>query len=176
LANPGGLGRATSMDVRASDAPPRLLDAMAAAAGRDLVARQYDERFRLVLDVLLPGLEADTAAGMTLIDAIIHTQVRFLSVELDTLIVRKCGVEMGERVRDFAAAVLRAGPAGSERYHQALGDFDFWLRADGHRRNPGATADLMAAALFVALRDGHRWARDPSRPNGPAARPTRPAT
>lgn len=167
IANPGGLGSAESMDVRTSDAPPRLLDAMRAAAGRDLVARQYDERFRLVLDLLLPSLEADASAGLSLIDAIIHTQVLFLSMEHDSLIVRKCGVEMGERVREFAAAVLRAGPAGSERYHQALGDFDFWLRADGHRRNPGATADLIAAALFVALRDGHGWARDPSRPDRP---------
>jgi triphosphoribosyl-dephospho-CoA synthase len=32
--------------------------------------------------------------------------------------------------------------------------FDEWLRADGHARNPGATADLIAAGLFVALRDG----------------------
>jgi triphosphoribosyl-dephospho-CoA synthetase len=32
------------------------------------------------------------------------------------------------------------------------------LRADGHRRNPGATADLIAAALFVALREGQPWA------------------
>ena len=34
-----------------------------------------------------------------------------------------------------------------------IGDLDSWLRADGHSRNPGATADLMAAALFAALRD-----------------------
>jgi triphosphoribosyl-dephospho-CoA synthase len=158
MANPGGLGSAESMDVRSGEAPPRLLDAMRAAADRDLVARQYADRFRLVLEFFLPRLAADCAAGLSLIDAIIHSQVEFLSVELDTLIVRKCGPEMGERVREFAAAVLRAGPAGSERYHQALGDFDFWLRADGHRRNPGATADLIAAALFVALREGQPWA------------------
>ena len=35
-----------------------------------------------------------------------------------------------------------------------LARFDAWLRADGHARNPGATADLMAAALFAALREG----------------------
>ena len=37
---------------------------------------------------------------------------------------------------------------------RALADFDFWLRSDGHRRNPGTTADLIAAALFAGLRDG----------------------
>ena len=35
-----------------------------------------------------------------------------------------------------------------------LDKFDAWLRADGHRRNPGTTADLIAATLFAALRDG----------------------
>ncbi len=29
-----------------------------------------------------------------------------------------------------------------------------WLRADGHRRNPGTTADLVAAALFILLVEG----------------------
>ena len=36
----------------------------------------------------------------------------------------------------------------------AIADFDAWLRADGHRRNPGTTADLVTASLFAALRDG----------------------
>ena len=55
-----------------------------------------------------------------------------------------------ERTWRFAA-----GGPHDERYYEALADFDFWLRADGHRRNPGATADLIAAALFAGLRD-HR--------------------
>ena len=33
-------------------------------------------------------------------------------------------------------------------------DLDLWLRSEGHSRNPGATADLVTAALFAALRDG----------------------
>ena len=39
-------------------------------------------------------------------------------------------------------------------YYEALANFDFWLRSDGHRRNPGTTADLVAAGLFVLLREG----------------------
>ena len=35
-----------------------------------------------------------------------------------------------------------------------LAEFDFWLRQDGHRRNPGTSADLVAAGLFVSLQDG----------------------
>ena len=47
-----------------------------------------------------------------------------------------------------------AGLPGDDAYRSAVADFDFWLRADGHRRNPGTTADLIAAGLFVLLREG----------------------
>jgi triphosphoribosyl-dephospho-CoA synthase len=50
--------------------------------------------------------------------------------------------------------VLASGVPEGEDYLRALSDFDFWLRCDGHRRNPGTTADLIAAGLFAALRDG----------------------
>jgi triphosphoribosyl-dephospho-CoA synthase len=53
----------------------------------------------------------------------------------------------------MAGHVLAAGSPGDESYFEAVADFDFWLRADGHRRNPGTTADLVAAALFAGLRD-----------------------
>jgi len=35
-----------------------------------------------------------------------------------------------------------------------LGKLDAWLRAKGNRRNPGTTADLVTASLFIALRQG----------------------
>ena len=73
----------------------------------------------------------------------------------DSLIARKCGA--GAVAAGFAAGRARcceAGQPGDENYYAALADFDFWLRADGHRRNPGTTADLIAAALFAGLRDG----------------------
>jgi triphosphoribosyl-dephospho-CoA synthase len=50
--------------------------------------------------------------------------------------------------------VLDAGQVGNEAYDSQLADLDFWLRGDHHRRNPGTTADLIAAGLFAALRDG----------------------
>jgi triphosphoribosyl-dephospho-CoA synthase len=53
----------------------------------------------------------------------------------------------------MAAGVLAAGSPGDDNYLRALSEFDFWLRSDGHRRNPGTTADLIAAGLFVVLRD-----------------------
>ena len=42
-------------------------------------------------------------------------------------------------------------------------ELDAYLRSDGHRLNPGTTADLVTACLFVALREGILKPTDPFR-------------
>jgi triphosphoribosyl-dephospho-CoA synthase len=153
IAQPGGLGKVKEMDV-ADEPPADLLLAMHAAADRDLVARQYVEDFRLVLDQALPLLVAGRTSGWPLAETIVRAHLQLLSQCEDSLIVRKCGYETARKVSTMAGDVLAQGGPGDEGYYQALADFDFWLRSDGHHRNPGTTADLIAAALFAGLRDG----------------------
>lgn len=153
LARPGGLGKTDEMDV-ADEPPASLLAAMRAAADRDLIARQYAEDFRLVLDEALPLLLASKEKGWSLTESIIHTHLQLLSQHADSLILRKCGPETAKQVSTIAGHVLAAGSPGDESYFEAVADFDFWLRADSHRRNPGTTADLIAAAVFAGIRDG----------------------
>ena len=153
LAQPGGLGKTAEMDVR-NDPPQCLLAAMRAAADRDLVARQYAKDFALVLDETLPLLLAGRQRDWSLTEAIIHTHLQLLSRYADSLIFRKAGAEFANQVSAIARQVLEAGSPGDDSYFAAVADFDFWLRADGNRRNPGTTADLLAAALFAGLRDG----------------------
>lgn len=71
----------------------------------------------------------------------------------DSLIARKCGEAVAQQSADHARYVLSCGGPGDENYERGLADLDFWLRSDHHRRNPGTTADLIAASLFVALRE-----------------------
>jgi triphosphoribosyl-dephospho-CoA synthase len=152
LAEPGGLGEVDEMDV-ADGAPSDLLAAMRSAAERDMVARQYAEEFEHVLRFVVPSLCRGTQAGWPLTDTIIHTQLELLAQFPDSLIARKCGPDVARQAADRAATVLETGAPGDDRYFQGLDDLDFWLRSNGHRRNPGTTADLIAAGLFVALRD-----------------------
>lgn len=153
LARPGGLGTAEKMDVR--EAPPALLlDAMAAARDRDLVAGEYVTDFSLVLDEVAPALVCGRQRGWSLTDAIIHSHVELIARHGDSLVERKCGSEIGRQASAMADDVLAAGGPGEDNYLRALSEFDFWLRSDGHRRNPGTTADLIAAGLFVLLREG----------------------
>ena len=127
---------------------------MRAAADRDLVARQYATGFSTVLHEVLVWLCEGTGREWTLTDTIIHTQLRLLERHGDSLIARKCGADVAQETADRAAKVLAAGWPGDADYNQQLSDLDFWLRSDHHRRNPGTTADLIAAGLFAGLRDG----------------------
>ena len=52
-----------------------------------------------------------------------------------------------------ARVLLRSGWPETIRDQAPIAEFDYWLRADGNRRNPGTTADLVAACLFAALRE-----------------------
>jgi triphosphoribosyl-dephospho-CoA synthase len=173
LANPGGLGRAPEQDVR--DEPTLTLrQVMALAADRDLVARQYADGFREVLDEGVPALLRGLEETGCLEGAIVACHLRLLADHPDSLIARKRGPEEAAEASRRARAVLAAGwPATA-----ALDDLDAWLRAEGHSRNPGTTADLVAACLFVALQEGgvalpprYPWSLGPT----PAASPCRPA-
>ena len=67
-------------------APLRILsEAMAAAADRDMIARQYANGFQEVLEVVLPAL-LDPDAGQRLTDRMILTHVRLMSDYPDSLI------------------------------------------------------------------------------------------
>jgi triphosphoribosyl-dephospho-CoA synthase len=145
LAQPGGLGKVDEGDIHASAPDIKLVEAMQLAADRDLVARQFTNNFEQVFWV------ADRIAthGSPLADAIVRAYLELLAEYPDTLVARKCGSEMSEEISGYAKRILTYD---EEEFAAALADFDFWLRADGHRRNPGTSADLIAAGLFVLLR------------------------
>lgn len=152
-ANPGGLGASNRYDVRA----PCSLDlatTMAHAAGRDMVAYQYANDFTTIFKEVAERLAFLTKEGWSIFKSIIHVQIELMSRYPDSLIARKCGLTRAEESAHRAAAILAGGPAGSLQYIRSLQELDKWLRGDGNRRNPGTTADLIAAGLFVALRDG----------------------
>jgi triphosphoribosyl-dephospho-CoA synthase len=152
LANPGGLGEADEFDVRSSP-PESLLRAMQAASARDQVATEYASGFDCVLSKVAPYIIAAINGGSPLPRAIVHTQVQLLAAFGDSLIARKCGEQVNDQCVARASRVLASGAPDDDNYLAALSDFDFWLRSDGRRRNPGTTADLIAAGLFVCLRD-----------------------
>jgi triphosphoribosyl-dephospho-CoA synthase len=152
-AGPGGLGTAPEQDV--NQAPTvTLRQAMALAADRDLIARQYTDGFAEVFDAVVPALTEGLRRTGVLEGAIVFAQLTLLANHPDSLIARKRGPEEAMEAGRRARAVLDAGWPFERAGRQAIIDLEAWLRAGGHARNPGTTADLLAAGLFVALRRG----------------------
>ena len=87
-------------------------------------------------------------------DGIVTCFLELLSRHPDSLIARKCGGEVASEASRRAREVLDAGWPRTEVGATALRDLDRWLRDDDHRRNPGATADVTAGVLFLAMRGG----------------------
>lgn len=153
LADPGGLGEVDDMDIR-GPAPDDLLVAMQAAEARDLVARQYVTEFEVVLAQAAVWIVRNMEDESSLTEAIVRTQIQLLAEYPDSLIARKCGQETATLTSRKAQQVLQAGAINDPAYRSALAELDFWMRSDGNRRNPGTTADIITAALFVLLREG----------------------
>lgn len=152
LVSPGGLGRVPEQDVQ-GEPTQDLRQVMALAAERDLVARQYASDFAEVFDDGVPALLAGLERARSLEGAIVFAQLELLTRHLDTLIARKRGRAEAEEASRRASAVLERNWPDDREGWTALGELDSWLRAEGHARNPGATADLLTACLFVLLRE-----------------------
>ncbi|MDA7977632.1 MAG: triphosphoribosyl-dephospho-CoA synthase [Pirellulales bacterium] len=157
-AKPGGLGTVEEHDV-AKTPLVGLVEAMRAASNRDLVAAQYANAFEQVFDVVLERL-VKALGECPRDDAIVRVYLQLMAEYPDSLIARKCGPEVSRQSAERAASVLEAAKLGEESYAKALAEFDFWLRSDGHRRNPGTSADLIAAGLFCVILLGSSFARN----------------
>lgn len=152
LANPGGLGDAPEQDVRQRPTV-NLRAAMALAADRDLIARQYANGFADVFEVGVPILTNALWRSESVEAAIVRCQLHWMAQFPDSLIARKCGPEVAEGVRERASQVLALGGLDTSEGRRAGVQLDAFLRSDGNRLNPGTTADLVTACLFVALRE-----------------------
>ena len=156
LAVPGGLGeRVARHDVR--DEPTvTLREAMAEAAGHDSIAAEYSNDYAITFEKGLPALQGALAQGLAGSAAVVQTYLELLAAVPDTLIARKRGRAVAEQVTRGAAEVLQAGGMARDDGRQAIAAFDADLREAANGLNPGTTADLTAAAVFVALLLGVR--------------------
>ena len=148
LAEPAGLGRSTRHDV---EQPARvgLREAMAEAAERDRIARQYAADFEDVFDLGLPWLRdaAQRWGDETWAAARVH--LGFMAQFPDSHIARKSGLDTAEQVRRRAAPFAEQ-LAAAERPETTMGtllEFDKALKSQG--LNPGTSADLTVACLLA---------------------------
>ena len=159
LAQPGGMGQSGQHDL-AGPPPDDLLAAMRLAAPHDAIARLWADGYDSLFTGLVADLEAAIVRALPLNDAIIRAFLAQLAREPDSLIARKHGLPVAIAVSQRAAHAL-ADP-------QTIPEFDRFLRSP-QRLNPGTTADLTAAAVYILVRSGRLIADVP--PPTPHPRP-----
>jgi len=152
-AHPGGLGRAEAQDVH--EAPTvSLREAMRLAAARDRIALQYAngyaDLFELGLPALAAALRADRVVDARAVQAL---YLALLAGFPDAHIVRKHGAATAQAVTAEAAPWLARARGGETLdADPAFAAWDESLKARG--LNPGTSADLTVAALFMAGTSG----------------------
>jgi triphosphoribosyl-dephospho-CoA synthase len=157
LARPGGLGAAAAEDIAAAPSVT-LRQAMALAAERDAVAREYTSDFALTFETGAPALESARREGLAWTEAVVEAYLALLARVPDTHIARKLGPAEAERISERAREARAAGGVRSRAGKRALAALDTELRDARNTRNPGTTADLTCAALFVVILEGG-WQR-----------------
>ena len=165
-AAPGGLGHAETEDV-ANEPTITLLDAMRLAADRDRIAHEYATAFEVTFGTAVPALDRARGAGLSWDDAIVETFLTVLAAHPDTHIARRGGAALAAKVSQQARSVLAAGGVGSAPGRRAIDDMDRRMRDPRNTANPGTTADLTAAAIFVVLLGGGWNAGDGGRDAAP---------
>ena len=176
MANPGGMGKADQMDVYKSS-PPSLLEAMRFASSYDDVALQYVSDFALVKQLARritelvrasaqepqrkgesQRIDSDQIAGTAFNRIVQRLQIEVLAERVDSLIVRKSGIELAQLVMSRCRAIFRTPPSEGD-WHTKWNEIDHWMRerrnSEGKQlANPGTTADLIAAAIFYCMQKG----------------------
>lgn len=158
LASPGGLGSVDSQDV-ASAPTVTLTTAMRLAADRDGVAYEYATDFRATFEVGAVALRAARRAGLDWNDAVVETYLTLLAAYPDTHIARRAGHARAAEVTRTAGAVLDVGGVRSDAGRIAIAQLHADLSDPRNLSNPGTTADITAAAIFVTLLTGGWRAR-----------------
>ena len=83
-------------------------------------------------------------------DAITRAYLKLLSEEEDTFITMKFGSEKSRYVKERAKRIVNQGYKREE-----IEELDAELIKEG--LNPGSTADIIAAALFISILGGLRF-------------------
>lgn len=141
----GGLGEVDTLDVSEDHDEVDIVQAMTLAAHRDSIARQYATGFSDLIGRVTPLVGDSIARCGDLLGGIVDAHVRLLAQAPDSLIRRKNGLDVAVSVQQRAQQVDPEDPG-------SLAAFDAYLRERTHQLNPGTTADLIAAALYLLLR------------------------
>ena len=157
------LGRVEELDVendssleRLSREKINLQGVFERCSDRDAICREWISGFEKTFEKGYPYLYKTLESSGDINTAIVDTFLYLLSKEPDSLIRRKSGYEAALDVSRKASAILSAGGFGSKRGSEMTSSLDQELQKHEGSMNPGTTADLTAASIFLLLLEGWR--------------------
>jgi len=135
-AKTGGIGKLVKKDIS-------FADLMAESAEKDRICEELSSGLQIIFADALPCFEKNKKKEKDVRKAIQKTYLCILSKYPDTLIEKKKGKVCAKAVSKKARETL-AGKTSIEC-------FDEYLRTHGNSLNPGTSADLIAATIFLDM-------------------------
>jgi triphosphoribosyl-dephospho-CoA synthase len=128
-----------------------LFDMMDISASYDMIAKEWVNGFEKTFECSFMIQEKIRKYGIN--DAVVLTFMELLSKNKDTFIRTKFDIKKAEEVSMRATRILQKGDITQIR--KDICQFDEELLKEGV--NPGSTADIIIAGLFVSLFEGMRF-------------------
>ncbi len=123
-----------------------LLEWMDKGAEHSAIAREYASSYAASFEIALPAMK-EMYEKTDLLSAIVHSYIVLLTKYPDTHIASVHGKDAAEELKTFVVETLKGG--GSPEKLEKIRKF---IEEKGY--NPGATADIVASALFIGLLSG----------------------
>lgn len=112
----------------------------------------YEITFTKGYSFLSKSLKKTNDINSVIVDTFLH----ILSEEPDSLIQRKNDLQTALGVSKKAKAILSEGGYASKKGYELIVTLDKELQESGGRLNPGTTADITAASIYLLLLEGWR--------------------
>jgi triphosphoribosyl-dephospho-CoA synthase len=122
--------------------------------GYNSISYEYVTDYELTFELGLPYITSLRASDepINLDELVLMLYLKFLSEHLDSLVIGKFDEETAKMVTEDAKKILALHE--SRDPHAQAATLEFQEKLNAKSINPGTTADLTAAALFVALMMG----------------------
>lgn len=111
------------------------------------VCREYVSDYEIVFET--SNLLLSVREKTNIENAIVHCFLYLLGKNLDYLIIVKNGIEKAVKTQKRSNKILKSGSVFTEKGKVEIKKFSKELRRE--KINPGSTADLITASLFIAL-------------------------
>jgi len=163
LANPSGLGKVPELDVNNESSrgiikkkKTTLYQIFKIASSYDSICAEWTNNYQVTFDLGYPYFEKELQESGDINIAIVHTFLKILSENPDTLIARKVNLRKAKEISLKAKKILELGGLKDKLGTKRLQEFDLELRDADHKFNPGTTADLVTAVIATSILNGYK--------------------